>query len=370
LFIYSKFGESMSINLTKIWLFLAVTTSCLNAVDDMQMRNVENRLTALEQRKNSNGIINPPTRPVVKNGCDFWIQADALYMHATEDGLGFTIKSDTAAFPDGKVKNIDYDWSWGFRVGTGYNAPHDGWDIFLNWTWFHSHEAKGEAGTLFPTTVFPGATTTASIQATDADGHVTLRLNLVDLELGREFFVSKWLTLRPHLGIRGAWIHRNYRATFSGFGDSGPAGAEELEDEFHNRYRGVGLRSGFDSQWGLGCGWSIFGQMALSILYGKHLLHFEEELEFNDESTTKQADVRNRWTMIRAIGDFALGLRWDQLFYSDRYRIRLQLGWEQHMFFGFNKDMTFTDDTATGVFVANKGDLGMSGVAFQARLDF
>jgi hypothetical protein len=92
----------------------AVTTlaSVICSADDMQMRNLENRVSALEHRRGSNGMINPPARPVVRDGVDLWIQAEALYMHATEDCLSYGIKNDTAAVAgatvvDGRVKNVD-----------------------------------------------------------------------------------------------------------------------------------------------------------------------------------------------------------------------------------------------------------------------
>jgi hypothetical protein len=354
----------------KMWPTLATSlvllTNLANA-DEMQMRNLENRVTALEQRKGSNGMINPPAHPVVKDGCDLWLEGEALYMHATEDGLGFGIKSDSGSLPDGHVKNLNYDWTWGFRVGAGYNLPYDGWDLFLNWTWFRSHEDKGtgtDANSIIFTTVDASSPNSAS-QFTKVEGHVEMHMNVVDLELGREFFVSKWLTLRPHAGLRGAWIHRHYEVEYKT-----PPGCSEVEDDFRNRYRGIGLRSGFDAQWGLGSGWSLFSQMAFSLLYGKHLLHFDEDSVNISCVATDAPNVYNRWLMVRAVTDLALGLRWDRLFFNDRYRIRLQAGWEQHMFFGFNKDMLLTSATAHGAFIGNKGDLAVSGFSFQARFDF
>ncbi len=346
---------------------LVAITSCLNAVDDMQMRNLENRVSALEQRRGSNGMINPPARPVVKDGVDLWLQGDALFMHATEDGLDNSIKNANGeSFVNGHVNNLNYDWNWGFRVGAGYNLPHDGWDMLLNWTWFKTHahrhtEAEGAQYVAGSKEYESGPN--ANFHATKAHSHAHLHMNLVDFEMGREFFVSKWLTVRPHVGARGSWISRHTQAEFEG----GSLGSTELQDSFRCRFRGGGLRGGLDSQWGLGSGWSIFGQMAFSLIYGRQKVSFNQE----DETTeVEQAFARDRWTNVRGITDLGLGLRWDQLFFSDRYRIRLQLGWEQHLFFGFHKDMVFVDNVAQHTFVNNTGDLALSGVSFQARFDF
>ncbi len=44
--------------------------------NNAQMRNLENRVNALEQRRGSSGMINPPGRPQVRDGADIFIFAD------------------------------------------------------------------------------------------------------------------------------------------------------------------------------------------------------------------------------------------------------------------------------------------------------
>jgi len=40
-------------------------------------------------------------------------------------------------------------------------------------------------------------------------------LNQLDLDLGREFFVSKYLTLRPHFGLRTTWLRQHLHTDYS-----------------------------------------------------------------------------------------------------------------------------------------------------------
>jgi hypothetical protein len=359
---------------TMLPVLAAVTTlaSVICSADDMQMRNLENRVSALEQRRGSNGMINPPARPVVRDGTDLWVQVEALIMHATEDCLSYGIKNDTAAVAgatvvDGRVKNVDYSWNWGFRAGIGYNLPHDGWDMLLNWTWFQAHESKNEKP-LAPETVLANLAATQGgvggvggvpIAFPSAKGKATLHMNLLDLELGREFFVSKWLTLRPFVGGRAAWFNRGFKFSYSG--------VTKLKGKDHNRFRAGGIRGGLDTQWGLGSGWSFFGDLALSLLYGKQRMHSPQDLS----SGVRVQHTHNAWSAVRSMIDLAVGLRWDHLFgCNDAYRIRLQLGWEQTALLGFEKDMNYMNGTLPGKFAYNSGDLAVSGVSFQARFDF
>jgi hypothetical protein len=351
---------------------LVMFTSIANAVDDMQMRNIENRVSALEQRRGSNGMINPPARPVVKDGIDVWVQGEALYFNASEDGLGYVTESNSSTNVFGRVKSATYDWDWGFRAGAGINMPHDGWDLFANWTWFHTkdHQNKNtEAGEFFYPNWYNASSSNANLThtATNVKNDTHLRINMLDLELGREFFVSKWLTVRPHIGGRASWLFRSFKNEYQG--GSITAGNFVKEDT-HNRFRGAGLRGGLDSQWGLGSGWSFFGQMAFALVYGRQHVNVETSQVASSGSVAPNLTAHDNWGAVRGITDLALGLRWDQLFSGDAYRVRLQAAWEQHMFLAFNQNHSFTNSTGQGVLVGNKGDLSLSGVSFEARFDF
>ncbi|MBS0615308.1 MAG: autotransporter domain-containing protein [Verrucomicrobia bacterium] len=337
--------------------------SIASAADDMQMRNLENRVNALEQRRGSNGMINPAARPVVKDGVDLWVQAEALYMRPTEDGLGFAIKNKNGvtSFANGHVKNARYDWDWGFRVGAGYNLDHDGWDILANYTWFRDETRRNvHEGVVLPTEAQPANVTTATTQ--NAKTRLNLWLNILDVELGREFFVSKWLTLRPQMGVRALWVNRHYNTEYSRL-----VQGSDYEVHMKNRFSGAGLRGGLNTQWGLGSGWSLFGEVDVALMYGKQRIRQHDELETGD---VNKGHVKDSWYALRSSVDLALGLRWDRLFYDDAYRIRFQLGWENHIFFDMNQNVRFVDGTSKGVFAGNRGNLSLNGVAFQARFDF
>jgi hypothetical protein len=313
-------------------------------------------------------MINPPARPVVKDGTNLWIQAEALLMHPTEDNVNYGIKQENSAAPfDGRVKNISYDWSWGWRAGLGYNLCHDGWDVLLNYTWFRSGESdttNTDASEVIYQTWTNPANTFSDRLVTKAKGLASLKFSYLDFQLGREFFVSKWLTLRPYLGARGTWTHRSLKAKYKNVSDN-----FKLKEKLNNRFRGGGLLAGLDSQWGLGMGWSIYGQAAVSLLYGTQHLHETQDLTTGG-SETRIAVIRDSWATVRTLTDLGVGFRWDHLFYDDAYRIRLQLGWEQHLLSGFDKDINLTDDVMQGKFVCSQGDLAVSGIAFQARFDF
>jgi hypothetical protein len=338
------------------------------AADDAQVRNLENRVCALEQCRNSCGMINPDGRPEVNCGMDLFVTADFLWWQAAENGLAFTVLEDVidpdvaSGEFDLTIEDPKFRWHAGFRVGVGYNLPHDGWDLYLNWTRIHSRASKtvtADAGESFLPGFFQNF----------AQAKWKLRLNVLDLELGRDFYTSKWLIIRPFIGIRSAWVSQTYATEITG----DLAGSTDFSTDMKNRYWGIGPRAGLNSQWGLGCGWSIYGDLAISLVYG----HFHIRQDYFEEISGGSTEdfVKHSFRSGRAITDLGLGLRWDNWFCCDSYHLGLQVGYEHHMFFGQNQLNNWISGLPTfgqgaGFFVSNLGDLTMQGFTASARFDF
>lgn len=351
--------------LTSLSTFALVATSAALSADvnDAQVRNLENRVSALEQRKGASGMINPSGRPEVKDGADMFFTADLLIWQAHENGLSYVIKNKGADLSDSSTKELHYQWEPGVRLGIGWNTPHDGWDVCANWTYFHSkaqsHTHAGK-GSLYPVLIAPYFSEDTAVGIPySARSKLSFDLNMIDLELGREFFVSKWLTLRPFIGPRTAWIYQDMNVHYKGFEEG------NYRVDMSNNYWGIGVRPGLNTQWGLGCGFSFFGNTALSLLYG-----FFDVDQTQSVSRTTYIDNNHSTRVGRAIAEIQLGVRWERMFADDRCHFSVQAGWENFMFFGQNQFDRFVDDFNPGVFVANQGDLTIQGYTLAFRLDF
>jgi hypothetical protein len=361
---------------------LVTLTSILNAADDAQMRNLENRVTALEQRKSANGMINPNGRPLTTNGCGVYFTGDFLYWHAEETGLGYVVKNNDSGdwVSNGKLKTPNFGWDPGFRIGVGFDLAHDGWDIYTAWTWMQSSAtdtiSAPAGGNLFPTFM--------NFQTINQSGTVSsayekwkTKLNVIDLELGRQFFVSKWLTLRPFFGLRTAWVYQSYHLSYNGEFDtlfptlvSDRIGTLSTPNN-SNHYWGLGLRAGLNTQWGLGAGFSLYGDAALSLLWGTFRVKESEcFLENGAAAGENMLDLKKHESATRPITDLAAGIRWDTHFCDGRYYFRIQAGWEQHIFFSQNQFDRVVEDDVPGITVTNQGDLSYNGIAVGFRFDF
>ena len=114
-----------------------------------------------------------------------------------------------------------------------------------------------------------------------------------------------------------------------------------------------------------------FGDIGLNLLYGTERLH--QPGTHQNLGTLRLAyteKTHDNWIINRPMLDLAVGIRWDELIFNDVYRVRFQLGWEQHVLWGFAKSINYVASDEQGKFTFNNGDLTVSGFAFQGRFDF
>ncbi len=386
-------------SLQKLLIFFIAIPSLLTAANTSQMQDLKNRIDALEGNLDpKTQTINPAIRPVVKDGLGLFLQFDVLFWQASESDLGYGVQNlnGHSFLNDGEILIPHFEWGGGFKIGLGYNIPYDGWDLFFQWTRFYtnngSHGVSAEdGGIIYPTYVNAELLTTINHSGQvgpilsgfqGASSFWNLKLNLLDGELGREFRVRKWLTLRPYGGLRSAWIRQRFQVNYSnGTVFSGtlirPFTGQNLSVHMKNNFWGLGLRGGVDSDWGFGEGFSAFGNLAASLLVGQFKI---EQIE--TRTTASPIETRLNITdtsfVARPILDMILGLRYESLLYEDRYFLELQLAWEQHLFFKQNQLMKFPVSSSglalqreyPGLFVSNHGDLDTHGITLTARFAF
>lgn len=367
----------MQWNLKKMWPALATSavafTSLVDAStnDNAQMRNLENRVTALEQRKGAGGVINPPARPQVRGGADLFVYGDLLVWNAHQNGMPVGVRSNSStSLAKSDIESVHGKWKPGFRAGIGYNTPHDGWDLSLTWLRYYTTGTKrfhaGSNHFIFPSRAHPkDPLVTGNASFRKAHSHWNMHLNQIDFDLGREFFVSKWLTVRPHFGLRTDWIWQLWRTNY--INSSAAQFPNEVKDRFKDHWWGIGAEGGLDTLWGLGGGWGFYGDITGAIIYGFHDMHFKDR-----DKPANTNFVKTDWSyrISHAILDIELGLRWDHMFDNDRFHLGLHAGWENHVYFSQNQFPVFVDDFSLGTLVNNQGDLTFQGWTFGARFDF
>lgn len=297
-------------------------------------------------------------------GCEsfmdsFAFRADFLWWRANEEGLDLGTEETVDSFnlpsaPDRtsvvnrshrKQPNFKYDP--GFRIGLANYCACDCWDVALNWTHYHTKASvNGASDTDEGVSFFSEWERVVDANPTKAAGRYSLNLDLVDLELGRKFYVSSCFVLRPQFGLRIARINQNYRVESEAIAVVADTPLEDYVSVVKSRsdFLSVGPRVGLDVEVQLGCGVSLFGQAAGSILFGKFDNHSKEFL--TDYSTNTGLIVgeyayeekSSAHRCSRTVTDLAVGVKWDHCFdWCNRlHPVSIAFAWEHHAFYDMN----------------------------------
>jgi len=357
-----------------VFLCCAAGTSLSFAqdIDEQLIGEYNQRLNALENKWNNvHSVINPSAGP--KPG--FYLSGAVLYLQARENGLDYGVVTNPQIFTE-SVKNHltapDFDWNFGFRVGAGFNFKRDGW--YLGSNWFHLETdavdrqlLRGEKA-LFPVWTaqfllpFPNF-----FFARNSSAHLDIKIDLVDVELGRAFYVSKHLVLKPYGGLIGARIDQDYKIEY----DEIPSISNVLSDhhKMENDFEGGGLVAGANSRWLLGSGFSIYGDAQGALMYGKFHLSHKEFLTLT-QGAPIDFQLKKEMHLTRALANCALGLRWESPLSNTHFHAAFQIGYEFFLFFGQNQLYRFVDNQRPGAVISNQGDLTLQGGVFSAQFDF
>jgi hypothetical protein len=330
-------------------------------------------------------------RPESDNG--WYLFADALYWHADVGSTDWAVKHPNGLVPVSgtdllDVHSLNFKWSWGFKVGIGANIDHDMWDTNFYYTWFHTHNSNSAGlSTEIVAGVIPDGPAGYIIDnygdsSFFSSGSINwdIHYSMFDWELGRWHYVSKNLALRPHVGIKGGWIHQNIKEHLTNVNVTlvaTPTG-NVLKNHYKNDFWGVGPSVGVNTMWVLGNAgsvlqhrFSLFGDFGGALMYG----HFDvKHREGFFRSTAPTTDIGfhisglNR-NLAVAMLQGTLGLSWDTAFNKDRNHFMMKVGYEFQYWFRQNQLVHLTG-FETGHLLRDSDDLALQGITAEFRFDF
>lgn len=352
--------------------------------------------------------IRPTTCPVVLTSArpcsnvGIYLFGDALYWHADigNSDWAFVNHNSAASVASGPNKDVDFGWDWGFRAGIGFNMDHDYWDTNFYYTWFrttsdHEHVNVSAPALAVDLTGEAGVFTTGS-------NHAKVNFNVVDWELGRSFYVSRSLSLRPHVGVKGAWIKNKSSENFTA-GLATVVGTTAYHISNNTKFWGVGPSAGFNTSWWFGyvdalntnenpnkatsglqnkgyagsrSHFSIFGDFAGALMFG----HF----------STKHRETATTTSILPGAGGFhpthlnrnlvvpvlstVMGLGWDICFNCDKMHFGIKLGYEFQWWFRQSQRLIVNggpgSSLATPRYFRIAEDLALQGGTLELRFDF
>ncbi len=311
--------------------------------------------------------ITPSAEPAVTRTADPFVTADFILWRASQEGMDYAFNgvTDELAAPirnadRGSMKHPDFSYQPGFKLGTGVKFCHDGWDLFAQYTWLQVDDAEssvrrdrdGDSDVYSNIATTSRHTTLGAFTAEKAKATWNLHLNVLDLELGRNFWISKWLTMRPFVGMKFDWTDQNFNVVYTNIHGNPLVRADLAGDNWKMKMDqdqwAAGLRAGLNTTWYMWKKWAIFGELALSGMLNdfdvtrKDRVHRANGQRFTHSHVDR--DIHN----VTAILEWSLGLRYETAFHCDDYLFMVQAGWEQQVWFGQNQFVYFLNNNSNG----------------------
>lgn len=339
---------------------------------------------------------NAPASPALNCAWDWYVSGSFLYWEAMEEDLEVTdeaflpasFAANNAALTPVVSQSLNFKWKYkpGFKVAVGGKFGYDNWDLFAEYTWYHTkhmtttYSAPGVLiGTIAVPTGFTGPVLFTRLVAPDQFSDVTdvfntvsrtwrLKLDFIDLMLARTYYVGKKLTMRPAFGARAAYIRQSNvlvgTSTSPVFGTAVSTFAlgSNITSASNINSWGYGLRAFLQADWIIGAGFRMIGNGAFDILYTRyHLINDFSRMN----SPTAGANVFQRHAdFLRPHAELEWGFGWHDCFANGRFFLDLeaaygfQVFWDQNMFLEATASTLPTDE------------LMLHGLRFTARFDF
>lgn len=287
-----------------------------------------------------------------------FVSADLLYWRAFNSGLNTCIPISTSDIVtsngsifskfSGKSRNPHFEWNPGFRISAGYEAPSRNWDIVASWAHFYSKAHESENN--------------------ENRRHWNLTFDAIDLVAGYNADLCSYFVLRPFGGLRAARIdqkmHTSHASSFTSYSStsyyssssyySSTSGENLFQASNKQKFSGIGPLIGLEAVIDTCYGFSVYGSLSVSWLYGNFHVLLEESNEFAEGFNSSK--IRSHLDANVAATDAALGVRW-QTCICKNMQLILQLGLEHHRYFDYNR-------------LGGYGDLSFDGANFSAGIEF
>jgi hypothetical protein len=297
--------------------------------------------------------ITPTAAPRTRCGYNMFSTADFLWWKPRIDSTTYVLSgiSDGGPFSPpgqsvskGNSRSLNFEFEPGFRIGIGKTFPTDRWDLSLNYTWLANDTRHNSL------TAGPGAGMISMLNVTFNNGSVGLmnlseasstwkqNFNMIDLDLGRAFFISSHLILRPHVGLKTAWIQNRAKFHYIPSPSITLAANTLLEaDVKRNQHMwGLGLRAGMDTGWQFYRCWGLYGNLSLSGIWTDYHVHLIDWTFVTGLGGTTNLHSQLSIQNITPVLEIALGMSYTNWYANERIQFMAQAGWEQQVWFDFN----------------------------------
>lgn len=294
-----------------------------------------------------------------------YLEAAYLYWRSSIEDLSVTsdIQRQGTLQIKETIKQIDYKYESGFKLGLGYNLSYDYWDIFANWTRLHTqpHSSWSSTSQTLNASLLAPFEGSGILGSNSVNSRWNLHFDTVDLELGRRLFLGRNLAIRPYAGLKGAWVTSRLNTSYAGINSSVFNSANvSLKD----RNQGIGLRFGMQGRWDLGCSnFAILANIAGAILWNNiKTTNNTDEFLSNGSLALGGGSKHAHYRTLKPLVECFIGLDWGSCF-CKKYYLGVSAGYEMQFWWDYNTFFVATRNTTMY-------DLKLHGLTATITIDF
>ena len=291
-----------------------------------------------------------------------YVSAEALYWKFFEGGTDYVFNAapqPIANYHDW-MRYVDFDWRFAFRVTAGYKLDNPDFDIWSTYTRFTTDQSSRVTGSTL-SRLYPNENVTINADYTSASQSWKISYNVLDLNVGRNYFLRRTFSAHPFVGLRGAIIDQRGKAAWNGSATS------DFLYKSKNDFTGIGLVAGTQGRWHFDQHWSVFGSLLGSLLYGRYDVDTTLRQVYPTVTTPLSLDSDTRRVVPNMAAD--AGVRWEYDAFSYQTRFALTLAYEFQYWWAQNQTL-HTKSGTTYAWDRWAEDFGMQGVKLNLGLDF
>lgn len=293
----------------------------------------------------------------LKKNWSVHLDGSFIYWHASQEGLNIAVTSPNSTFIGSKVAKIDFNYEPGFTFGFRVNHNPSGFDIYLNYTRLHFNNDQSAVGLLIPLWLHSN---NDAILASNARSCWDFKLDLLDFEFARFYFVGKKLAFRTHFGLRGDLLDQTYNINY--ITNSTSVYSNNSSDSW-----AIGPRAGIDTMWYFSKGISMLANAAASLVYTKYKVSHSEN-DINNIQSTAFSFHNQDIKVLRPGLEMGMGLSWGTYFHQDKCHFSLSAKYDFQIMFNQNEMRAALD--ATGSATTALTDLYLHGLTLNIGFDF
>jgi hypothetical protein len=310
--------------------------------------------------------VTPSAGPRVENGADVFITADLIFWEATQKGYDFAYSHPiTGSSSKGTVYYANFQFDPGFQAALGLQLGHDGWDTLVNYTWFHPQHKTRNFSDTSDDLLYSQVGNEDSIYI-NGKLYYQYELDVIDFEIGRNFFISQYLSLRPFLGLKTAW-NRQYSKQYFDAADF------NYLIRLSQKSFEIGPRAGANAHYTINSNWSLYANTAFSALSNDCKNTAQATEVADDGAETLLSNTSDKQVITQPVLELGLGIQWDIWSDTEEYHLGLSAGYD----FQFWNNNLYTrvpiinqDTQSISSLDLKSGDLSIQGLNIKIRLDF